>query len=229
MSPHPFVRRRQPRGLSLVEMMVGVAIGLFVVAAATVLVSTQLTENRRLLLETQIQQDLRATADIITRDLRRAGSISNPLNVIWMSDTPATMPVANAGAVVNLSASGDTVGYSYYRDATPGSVFRFARSGPTITSRIGAAAAQDLTDANTLRITAFAIVPRATPAIQLACPNLCADGTQNCWPTVGVPEFDITITGAAASASSVQRGIASTVRQRNAAVTFNNGPLRVCP
>ena len=228
MSPHPFVRRRQPRGLSLVEMMVGVAIGLFVVAAATVLVSTQLTENRRLLLETQIQQDLRATADIITRDLRRAGSISNPLNVIWMSDTPATMPVANTRAVVDLSVSGE-VGYSYYRGGTPGIMFRFARSGPTITSQIGTTAAQDLTDVNTLNVTAFTIVPRVIPTVQLACPNLCADGTQNCWPTVGVPEFDITITGAAASASSVQRGIASTVRQRNAAVTFNNGPLRVCP
>ena len=53
--------------------MVGVAIGLFVVAAASMLVVTQLSDNRRLTLETQVQQDLRATADIITRELRRAG------------------------------------------------------------------------------------------------------------------------------------------------------------
>ena len=51
--------------------MVGVAVGLFVVAAASMLVATQLSDNRRLTLETQVQQDLRAAADIITRELRR--------------------------------------------------------------------------------------------------------------------------------------------------------------
>jgi type II secretory pathway component PulJ len=68
-------RRRQQSGLSIVELMVGIAIGLIVVAGATVVVSTQLAENRRLLLETQLQQDLRATADIVTRELRRAGAL----------------------------------------------------------------------------------------------------------------------------------------------------------
>ncbi|MBL0296208.1 MAG: hypothetical protein IPQ21_03185 [Betaproteobacteria bacterium] len=53
--------------------MVGITVGLFIVAAAAMLVTTQLGDNRRLLLETQVQQDLRATADIITRELRRAG------------------------------------------------------------------------------------------------------------------------------------------------------------
>ncbi len=37
----------------------------------------QLSENRRVLLETQVQQDLRAAADIIARDLRRAGRQSD--------------------------------------------------------------------------------------------------------------------------------------------------------
>lgn len=55
------------RGLSLVELMVGITVGLFVVAAAATLVANQLSDNRRLLLETQVQQDLRATMDIITR------------------------------------------------------------------------------------------------------------------------------------------------------------------
>jgi type II secretory pathway pseudopilin PulG len=72
---HAAPARRRQAGLSIVELMVGITIGLIVVAAATVLVSTQLAENRRLLLETQLQQDLRATADIITRELRRAGAM----------------------------------------------------------------------------------------------------------------------------------------------------------
>ena len=59
-------------------MMVGIAIGLFIVAGAVALVATQLGENRRMLLETQVQQDLRAAADIITRELRRGGYIATP-------------------------------------------------------------------------------------------------------------------------------------------------------
>lgn len=69
---HAFAMARQ-RGLSLVELLVGISVGLFVLAGATLLLSTQLGDNRRLLLETQLQQDLRATMDIITRELRRAG------------------------------------------------------------------------------------------------------------------------------------------------------------
>ena len=66
----PLVRQR---GLSIVELMVGIAVGLFVVAAASTLVATQLSDNRRLMLETQVHQDLRAAADIITREVRRSG------------------------------------------------------------------------------------------------------------------------------------------------------------
>ena len=63
--------------------MVGVAIGLFVVAAASMLVVTQLSDNRRLTLETQVQQDLRASADIITRELRRAGHWGKARDGVW--------------------------------------------------------------------------------------------------------------------------------------------------
>ena len=77
---------RAHRGMSLVELMVGITVGLLVVAGASLLVSSQLSENRRLLLETQVQQDLRATADIIARQLRRSGH--------WRR---AEMGVANAG------------------------------------------------------------------------------------------------------------------------------------
>ena len=70
--------RGRMRGLSLVELMVGVAVGLFVVAAAALMASGQLSDNRRLLLETQLQQDLRATVDIVTRELRRTGYWASP-------------------------------------------------------------------------------------------------------------------------------------------------------
>ena len=62
---------RRARGLSIVELLVGIAVGLFVLAGATLLVSSQLSDNRQLMLETQVQQDLRASADLIARPTPR--------------------------------------------------------------------------------------------------------------------------------------------------------------
>ena len=53
--------------------MVGVAVGLFVAGGAAKLFVDNLSNNRRMLVETRINQDLRAATDLIARDLRRAG------------------------------------------------------------------------------------------------------------------------------------------------------------
>jgi len=42
--------------------------------------TTQLGDNRRLLLEAQMQQDMRTAADLISRDLRRAGYWTRPIS-----------------------------------------------------------------------------------------------------------------------------------------------------
>ncbi|MES1161637.1 MAG: prepilin-type N-terminal cleavage/methylation domain-containing protein, partial [Rhizobacter sp.] len=60
-------------GLSLIELMIGVAIALFIAVAGSTLLVGHLRENRALLLEARLTQDLRTAADLITRDLRRAG------------------------------------------------------------------------------------------------------------------------------------------------------------
>ena len=67
------LKYRHSRGISLVELMVGIAVGMIVVAGASVMLVNQVNEHRRLMLETQVQQDLRASADLILRELRRAG------------------------------------------------------------------------------------------------------------------------------------------------------------
>ncbi len=71
-------QRRRSRGLSLIEMLVGIVVGLFLVTGALRFFADYLDDNRRLLLETRINQDLRTVADLIVRDLRRAGYWSAP-------------------------------------------------------------------------------------------------------------------------------------------------------
>lgn len=219
--------RRGQAGLSLVELLIGVALGLFIVAGAAALGGSMLSENRRLLLETQVQQDLRATADIVTRELRRAAAPADIIPTMWLPDAPNTLPSANGYAGPTVQ-SGDVISYQYDRIDSPSSDLGFTFSGNTIFSRVGSAPAQPLTDRNALRVTAFTVTEQAAPTLQLACEKLCADGTQACWPTIRAREYVITIAGTSATDASVQRSLTSRVRIRNDAVQFNAAGA-MCP
>lgn len=93
--PHLMTTRRRLRqaGLSLVELMVGITIGLIVVAAASLMMTNQVSENSRLLVETQLQQDLRAAAELMLRDIRRAGYNNNASLSVWSPSN--TSPISN--------------------------------------------------------------------------------------------------------------------------------------
>ena len=221
--------RRQQRGLSLVEMMVGVVVGLFVVAGAATLASTQMVENRRLLLETQVQQDLRAAADIITRELRRAGYDTYPESKVWSAASGASQPVPNTKAGLTLAQASDVVTYRYDRPTAPPLIsFGYQFSGNAIKQRIDTTV-QDLTDPRTLKVTAFSVVLQNVGSEQLACPQLCSDGSQDCWPTLALTDAVVSITGEAVSDASITRTVSSRVRLRNDAVTFNISATQVCP
>ena len=91
--------RRGQAGLSIVELMVGITISLFILAGASLVLTTQLDNNRRLLLEAQVQQDLRTTADMISRDVRRAGFWGKAYCHVW----PAQAPAAQGGDPANCA------------------------------------------------------------------------------------------------------------------------------
>ncbi len=228
-TPMPHRTSRLQRGMSLVELMIGLAVGLFVVAGATALASTQVVENRRLLLETQVQQDLRAAADIITRELRRAGYDTHPEGKVWSAAAGASQPMPNPKAGLVLAQGGDVVTYRYDRpSAPPLTSFGYQLSGNTIRQRIGATV-QDLTDPRTLKVTALNVALQGVGSEQLACPNLCPDGSQDCWPTLALTDAVVTIAGQAASDATVNRTVTSRVRLRNDGVTFNVSASQVCP
>lgn len=220
--------RKRQRGVSLVELLVGVAIGLIVVAAAAMVVGTQLSENRRLLLETQVQQDLRAAADMVARELRRAGRReldSGTLQGVWLAegDTPATSALSDV-----VVTSGTQVNFKYFR-AFGDTNFGFKRDGNSLETHLGGntdGTWQELTDANTVKVTAFSITERGEPAatpIKIVCPALCADGTSNCWPTMKVRELVVSLTGEPVGNSTMSRTVVSRVRLRN------DAPSGVCP
>lgn len=228
-------RRQRQRGLSIVELMVGVAIGLFVVAAATMLVSTQLSDSRRLMLETQVQQDLRATADIITRELRRAGHWGKARDGVWYAGNAAEVRDNRYSAITTVVdgaesafADGDessAVLFAYSRSGNEADEngtldsaeeLGFRLEGGVIQSRLGDAGWQALTDGNTLKVTDFTLTMSRQP-LPLECPKPCP-GPDDCRPTLEVRDITVLIKGEAANDANVKRSVRSHVRLRNDAL-----------
>jgi type IV pilus assembly protein PilW len=231
---------RPARGLSLIELMVGVAVGLFVVAAATVMVSSQLGENRRLLLESQLQQDLRATADIITRELRRSGGLIQAQTLV----ATASAPAANNSLTVVTPASGPSnpadVSFRYERTNILQGPWGFRLDGGVIKTQVinsstGASLGwQDLTDGTVMEVTQFSVTVNrlpgpGAPPVEIPCPKLCPGGGTACWPVIYVRDFVVQIGARLRAAPEVQRTVRSQVRARNDLVEFRTGGPAACP
>jgi prepilin-type N-terminal cleavage/methylation domain-containing protein len=232
-----YIRRRQ-RGLSLVELMVGITIGLIVVAAASLLVSGQLTESRRLIAEAQVQQDLRVSADIIVRELRRSGGIglhSNLQPMVWSLGSAAD-PRPNAlSDDLSVLGSGEEVVFNYFPEG-PGSLaaalgFRL-RSG-VLETNIKAGSWQDLTDPATMEVTDFNVTRVADSVSRIPCPKPCPAGDTACWPRVIQSTLLVRITARHRAFPEILRTHESRIRLRNDHFAFFNviSPLigEVCP
>ena len=214
--------RHAQRGLSLVELLIGVTIALFIAATGATLLAANLRENRSLLLEARLMQDLRTAADLIARDLRRAGYWAAATDGVWVSgaSSVATNPYL---AVAPGSAASDAVSFRYSRDATENNVvdsneqFGFRLRAGAIEIQLGAGNWQALTDTGTLSVTGFSV----TPGVQdIVLDGFCATpcpvaGTGVCPPHQQVRSLALSITGHLASDAGVTRSIRSDVRLRN--------------
>lgn len=220
---HPDARRAA-RGLSIVELLIGIAIGLLIAAAAASFLAGNLRDSRSLLLESRLMQDLRTAADVITRDLRRAGYWASASDGIWASGANAVLHNPYVAMAPSAAAS-DSVSFSFSRDTLEnGQVdtneqFGFRLRNGTLEMQLGANNWQALTDNGTLTVTAFQV----TPALQevslgAACPVACAIGGAICPPRISVRSLAVQITGRSVSHPTVKRTVRSSVRLRNDAV-----------
>lgn len=102
------------RGFSLAELMVGSAVGLLVIAGALQLYLLNLRATNDNLRLSRLNQEMRATLDLLRNDVRRAGH--------WMlepgTDSPADNPFQTAGNDIRLGraageAASSCILYSY--------------------------------------------------------------------------------------------------------------------
>lgn len=216
--------RRRENGMSLVELMVGIAVGMIVVSGAALLAASQITDNRRLVAEMQVLQDLRATADIVTRELRRAGAQLSPESVVWAPGHDGIDPGIGDNVIVSSAGSTKTIAFRYSRSGTTIGALGFRSTGGKIQTRMPALAGtyQDLTDTRTMTVNTLTIssnlalepTPTAPSLAGVPCPKLCADGSTDCWPRVRVREYTIGLTGTSTLDPSITRSLSTTVKVR---------------
>ncbi|MEO7337315.1 MAG: prepilin-type N-terminal cleavage/methylation domain-containing protein [Caldimonas sp.] len=216
---------RTARGLTLVELMIGIAIGLVIAAAAISFLATSLHEQRRLLLESRLMQDLRTAADIVARDLRRAGYWGAAADSVRQFDT-GSAPANPYLAIAPSSAASDSVAFLYSRDANENGVvdanerFGFRLRAGILEMQLGAGNWQALTDPGTLSVGTFSIEPSVQDVtLEQGCQSACPSASIDCPPRVSVRSLAVLLTGNAVADPSLSRTVRSLIRLRNDAVT----------
>lgn len=224
-----------PRGLSLIELMVGSAIGLFLVAGAVTVFVANMGNSRQMLVEARVNQDVRAVADLISRDLRRAGYWDNAISGVIAAGAAGTT-VANPYVAISPTGTSQ-VEYLFSRDSdnTPDDNeyfgFRRAVDGGTgrgvIQMKISGGAGGDdwqtLTDPSVVNVpaTGLQITQTATVVpVGGACAKVCPPPPGAAWtcptpPTLTLRQYDISLTGVAVADARVIRTLQTRARVRN--------------
>ena len=216
----PLPRRRQ-HGLSLAELMVGLALGLFVSAVALAAIVQQARDTRRLLLEDRLDQDLHITAHLMARHLRRAGYWAHAArDGVWRPGTP---PAVNPHGVTETPA--DALRFTYSSPGGPATDepavasherFGFRLRQTILDIELGSGRWQPLTDPSRLHVTALHIEPRVQDRLFGAvCARPCAPGDPACPPRARTLGFDMAIDATLPQPGSPVRRAAGHVRLRN--------------
>lgn len=247
--------KQNQAGLSLVEMLVGIAVGLFVIVGAAKLFADYVVSNKRQMLETRVNQDLRAAADIVARDLRRAGYWNNATAGVWGTGSASVVPNPHAAASGAVSSTATSVSYSYARaaaaqvdglDASEYAGFRTAVVGTAgvLQMQDGQTSGwQAITDPGTVNVTTFSVTP-TSPALvnnlssycgclsKLTCTNSGAGGATDIanatFNPAGVPTLTIPSFAIVLTGQSVADS--AIVRTVNMNVRVRNASLTgACP
>jgi prepilin peptidase dependent protein B len=198
-------------GFTLLELLIGLAVGLFVLASASMLMLAQLGDHRRLTLETRTEQDLRALAELMGRELREAGRWQSPAQGVWQE---AAAAIANPYADIAVAPDGSRIEFSLSsaeplsRDdnlLTPAERRGFKLEAGVLRFLQGGAGWQPLSDPQTLRLNSlrFELREQAQTLPEL-CERAC-DSLADCPPRLLRQQLRVQLQGQAAHDGRVQR------------------------
>lgn len=214
--------RARQRGLSLVELMIGLTVGLIVLSGILGLLSGHLRGNSELIRTTRLNNELRGTMDLVVRDLRRATYWGTSINGVWFASKPVVQP--NPFLAVDTATAGQ-VTYRYDVNGNgavdANETFRLNHNtaqGTVELTQLDAGGAVvstfPLSDPAATNVTAltFALVDRtATVSCLVPGPGPVAPTP----PLLHIRQITVTLTGELRSDAATTRTLTESVRLRN--------------
>lgn len=180
---------RNQQGLSLIELMVGLVVGLLILAAAGTAYIISSRSARDTINSTRLNMELRGAMDVMTNEIRRAGATGlvssagagNPFTV-QTAATRTDLQVSADGTCVEFAydANGngmvDTADYAGFR--VQNGAIQMRNGGAGVVNNCSSGSWETLTDTKTISIQPYAT---GTPyfAISYQCLNTLNNLSQN--------------------------------------------------
>lgn len=231
------------RGFSLIELMVGTTVALWLLLGAMQMIGHHLASYRAQVRELRLNQELRTAADLMTRDLKRAGHWSQALQAYVAGAGSSESENPYTPVLLEDRTPSSSVEYAYDRSTlTLPSAFGFRRrvssdGTGSLQMKNAAGGWQPLTDPTVVNITRLAITPvlrtlplwtscpcRFRPVRATACDDTALQALAQT-PRVWIRQFDIEITGTAPGSHGLERVVREHVRLGNGATSHLDG----CP
>ncbi|MGO4550677.1 type II secretion system protein J [Lysobacter sp. 2RAF19] len=193
------ISRRRAGGFTLIELMVALVLSLVVMAAVTTLVVAVIRSNRETLQSTRLNQELRATLNLVANDLRRARSVGDPIGL-----------AQGANTFRNILTPGSACAIYAYDDAIQGPWHLLAVNNGRLWIRGDSTALTDCSLGN---------APTQLSSDQVEITAIRFDRVPSTAPDDFVRQIDVTITGRLVdtnpSATPVERTMRQTVFVRS--------------
>lgn len=187
-------------GMTLIELMVAMLVGLFVIGATVGLAVALMQNNNETIRSTRLTQELRATADIVAAEVRRARSLSDPLAVVGQGT--AASQACNAIYPAPGDVPDDCLLFGYDCDPSTGEgQFRMIRSAGT----------------NLVMASGTSALTCGTAGTRLNSGDVVIDDAT--FSTNSEGAIEVTLEGHLASDEAISRKITRTVWPRSVAVT----------
>ena len=153
------------RGISLVETLVAMVLGLLVLGAVLQLTNRLVEGNAAAIQLARLEQDTRTVMDIIVQDVRRAGQFPEAAGDLgqtqtFLQDQPGAWLID--GEAVQSGKSGSALAYQYRESDGKLVQARFsldAKNGAVQMHTGSASAAETITDATFMTVTELRFVP----------------------------------------------------------------------
>lgn len=212
------IMRHHQRGISLVEILIGLSIALVIVVAVFGIFTSTFTGSQRVLERGKLDRDLYSIMDIIVSDIQRAGFWVNATNISATNGTAGSTNPFLAGTN-DITTNGATNCLTFTYDSTTdgtvddtdkfgyglsGSAIRFRQVGSTFDCA-SASGWTSLSDTNVITITGFNVTST----------NTAVNINTNTTSTINYRKVTVTITGNLKNDTTNTRTLTRTIKIYN--------------